>query len=227
MIDVLENIDKNCNGLCYNTTTMAKKNLKILLVEDEDDAVESITRFLVRREFEVLSTPSGKKAIEIIKDKSIDLVLLDLSLEDITGIEALEQIREFNKSLKIVVVTGSILQAEDREKVYRLGIHQFLAKPSNSENLLDAINGAVGQDEYLPLSEFPVWQYEPARVLDSRHALKGLLGALNLQCVDILSDIESKNIDDSEKYQVLLEQLKDVHERIKKACKIINDEIVT
>ena len=78
----------------------------------------------------------------------------------------------------------------------------------------------------MSLSEFPTWQYEPGRVLDSRHALKGLLGGLNIQCSDFLSDIESKRIDDSEKYKLILDQLKDVHEKIKKACKTINDEVV-
>ena len=46
---------------------------------------------------------------------------MDLSLEDMNGIEALEHIREFNKSLKIVIVTGSLLMQEDKQKVCASG----------------------------------------------------------------------------------------------------------
>lgn len=207
---------------------MQKQKLKILFVEDDIDAVKYATNSLVRNNFEVVSTGSGRKAIEYIKQSTFDIVLLDLSLEDITGIEVLDLIRSFNKSLKIVIVTGSILKWEEREKICALGVHKFLGKPSNTDKMLEAIKFALNAQECIPLSELPEWQFEPGHGLMSRHELKGILGSLNMQCANFLSDIELGRISSMEehkKFTIILEEIKDIHGKIKKACEAINKEI--
>ncbi len=222
-------LSKQENDLCYNTKIMSQEKLKVLLVEDEEDAVSSITKFLERKEFRVTSTGSGQEAVEIAKSSYHDIVLLDLSLKDITGIEVLEEIRKFNPTLKIIMVTGSILMTEDRQRVSALGVHRFITKPSTAEELLDGIYETLNSDDYLTLSEFPVWQYEPGRGISSRHELKCILGSLNMQCANFLSDIDNgrmDSLDDGKKFIRVVEEVKEIHGKIKKACEAVNKEII-
>jgi two-component system response regulator HydG len=79
---------------------------KILVVDDDIDICLLLSRFLTKNDFEVTTTHSGKKALELIKGTFFDLVLCDFRLGDMDGFEVLKKTKEINAEIRIVIITG-------------------------------------------------------------------------------------------------------------------------
>ncbi len=107
---------------------------KLLIVDDEVDIREFAKNFFQKRGIEVLTATGGSQAVEIIISHQPDLVLLDVRMEEMTGVEALRQIRKINLDLKIIMVSG----VEDEyiiEEAKALGITKYIHKPLILEEL--------------------------------------------------------------------------------------------
>ena len=107
---------------------------KLLIVDDEIDVREFAKRFFVKRGIEVHTAAGGVEALKIISEQKPDLVLLDVQMEEISGIEVLKKLRDANDSTKVIMVTG----AEDRETVNRansFGVKGYVHKPLVLEEL--------------------------------------------------------------------------------------------
>lgn len=102
---------------------------KILIVEDEPDVCAALQSFLGRRKFSVATTPSGTNAIQIIATFQPDLVFLDITLLDLSGIEVLRRIREAGGSVPVVIMTGQLLPEVEISAIKALGITAYLQKP--------------------------------------------------------------------------------------------------
>ena len=79
---------------------------KLLIVDDEADVREFAKRFFTKRNIEVLTASGGAEALEIIAEKKPDLVLLDVRMDEMTGVEVLKKLRENKNDLKVIMVTG-------------------------------------------------------------------------------------------------------------------------
>jgi len=108
--------------------------LAILLVEDDAKFAEFLVRFLTKEKHEVRHTSSGEEGVQLFGETSPDLVLLDLMLPGIDGLEVLEQIRAADESAAVIVMTahGSVAIAVE---AMRLGAIDFIAKPLDLEAL--------------------------------------------------------------------------------------------
>ena len=107
---------------------------KLLIVDDEVDIREFAKRFFVKRGIDVFTASGGKEALNIIDDQKPDLVLLDVQMEEINGIEVLKRLREAENSIKVIMVTG----AEDPaiiNEANQLGVIGYVHKPLVLEEL--------------------------------------------------------------------------------------------
>ena len=95
---------------------MEKKNIKplgreakILIVDDDGGVRDFLTRFLKRKDYEhIFSVATGEEGLEVItKEKDIQLVLLDVRLPDMNGIEVLRKITDISKDTDVIMITGS------------------------------------------------------------------------------------------------------------------------
>ncbi|MCM8818629.1 MAG: response regulator, partial [Candidatus Omnitrophica bacterium] len=77
----------------------------ILVIDDELGPRESL-RILFKNKYNVITAESGPKGIEIIKNEKIDLVILDLKMPKKNGIETLIEIRNYNKDVPVIILTG-------------------------------------------------------------------------------------------------------------------------
>lgn len=118
---------------------------KVLLVDDEERFRSSLAKRLRRRDFDVIDVGSGEAALKVVRrDREIEVVVLDLKMPDMDGIQTLKEIRSFRPAIQIIMLTGhgSMDSAIDagRHEAYK-----YLQKPCDLDELIGAIKGAQEQ----------------------------------------------------------------------------------
>jgi DNA-binding NtrC family response regulator len=116
----------------------------ILVVDDEQRQREIYRDIFLYEGYDTVTAPSGEAALRLLAQKRFDLVLTDLNLTGMTGIELLSQILQIDPTVAIVLVTGypSIESAIDATK---RGVYQYLEKPVDRSKLLEVVTDALGR----------------------------------------------------------------------------------
>ena len=122
------------------------KNARLLVVDDEEGARESLEAIL-EDDYEVVCVEDGRKAFTAIQKEEFDLVLLDLSMPKMGGIEALEQIKIHDKSLDVIIVSA-IDRALEATAAIQKGAYDYITKPFDPETILTRVDRAL-QKRYL------------------------------------------------------------------------------
>ena len=115
-----------------------QKRGKILVVDDEPDLVIILSNFLSKEGFKVYTAHTGQQAIEKIKNNPIDLVLLDIAMPVMDGIETLKQIKKIKPEVNVIMITG-YRDAEKVVQAFRLGAYDCLFKPFDFKYLRKSI----------------------------------------------------------------------------------------
>jgi len=115
---------------------------KILIVDDNPEFARMAGRFLEHHGFRISIADSGYKAVEKIQSEPQDLVLLDLKLPDVTGMEVLKRIKEINDDVAFIIITGYGGEQVAIEFM-KAGALDFLSKPIDNETLLKTIKNAL------------------------------------------------------------------------------------
>jgi DNA-binding NtrC family response regulator len=118
--------------------------IRVLLVDDEEEFVETLGERLEVRGFDVTTASSGAEALERIQEREIDLVVLDVQMPGLDGVEALRQIRQLKPLIEVIMLTGhaTVQTAIDGMK---LGAFDFLLKPTETEELVEKIRRAYSR----------------------------------------------------------------------------------
>jgi DNA-binding NtrC family response regulator len=116
-------------------------NIKLLIVDDEVQFLDSIARRLELRGFDVSKASSGLEALEVAKGGGFDLAILDLKMPGMDGEELLEILKKMHKHLEVIILTGhgSIDSAVECTK---LGAFGYLSKPYELDRLLEVLRQA-------------------------------------------------------------------------------------
>lgn len=114
---------------------------KVLLVDDEELFLTTLAKRLEVRGMQVSTVTRGKDAVEIVTNQAFDLVVLDLSMPGIDGLETLKRIKAKQPDTEIIILTGkgSIRTGIEAMKA---GAEDFLQKPINITELVDKISEA-------------------------------------------------------------------------------------
>ena len=133
---------------------MEKKSTstKLLLVDDEEDFRRATNKALSKRGFHIVEAATGEEALEIISKERPEVVLLDLKMPGLSGIETLQKIRKIEKSLPVVILTGHG-SFHDALAGINLEIVDFLQKPVDIELLEARIRKFLIQKQDQPLRE--------------------------------------------------------------------------
>ncbi|MEE4134703.1 MAG: response regulator [Desulforhopalus sp.] len=113
----------------------------VLVVDDEDDFREVTTKRLTKRGLKVWDAESGAKALEILQESRIDVVLLDVKMPGMDGIETLRHIRNLKPLVEVVLLTGHASVDSGIEGM-KLGAFDYLMKPIELEPLLEKLADA-------------------------------------------------------------------------------------
>ena len=116
-------------------------NFNVLLVDDETEFLDTLIKRLKKRRVRVDGANSGEEALSIIGDKSIDVVVLDVRMPGLDGIETLRKIKEMNPLVEVIMLTGHA-SLEVAVEGMELGAFDYLMKPIDIDELLYKLQDA-------------------------------------------------------------------------------------
>jgi DNA-binding response OmpR family regulator len=126
---------------------MNTENIKtVLVIEDDADIQNFISRVLELEGYHVLQAGDGNKGMERLKDNSVGLILLDLMLPGIDGWTLLQQIKH-NKELSgiPVVIITAVAESVQKKRALRMGAAEYLTKPLSAQLLMKTVNEVLGK----------------------------------------------------------------------------------
>jgi two-component system nitrogen regulation response regulator NtrX len=114
----------------------------VLIVDDEPSILQSLSGLLSDEGFEVLTAPNGYEALKVIDTESPDLVLLDIWMPGIDGIETLKEIKKDSPTIQVIIISGHGT-IETAVKATKLGAFDLIEKPLSIDKVILAINNAL------------------------------------------------------------------------------------
>lgn len=114
---------------------------RVLLVDDEEKFLEVLSQRLGTRGIDASTATSGEEALVKIKNKNFDVIILDVMMPGIGGIESLKRIRQENPEVQIIMLTGKS-SIEKAVTAMKEGAIDFLEKPADIDKLLEKIENA-------------------------------------------------------------------------------------
>jgi DNA-binding response OmpR family regulator len=115
---------------------------KILVIEDDEVLLALLQNLLGDEGFDTHTTADGPRGISLYKEQRPDLVLLDLALPSMNGLEVLKRIHEFDAKARVIVVTG-YGSAESAEVAFRYGACDFIYKPFEPRALIERVKALL------------------------------------------------------------------------------------
>ena len=116
--------------------------MKVLLIESDSELRTTISNVLVKEGFEVTAEGNGKKGLKIFKEHHFDLVITALLIEDVNGMEIINNIRTKNKTIKIIAMSGGchFLATDMLQMAITVGANAIIPKPFSIHELLMNLN---------------------------------------------------------------------------------------
>jgi len=157
------------------------KKTKILVVDDEHLIRWSLEQNLKKQGYEVLTAGSGEDALRIVREEQPDLVLLDIQLPGISGLEALEKIKEYDEDIIVIMVTahGGL---ETAVTAMRIGAYDYLNKPFNLDEMSIVIRKALETSDLR--REVATLRSEhkktgPPNIIGASHSMQSILAMMD------------------------------------------------
>ncbi|MFY0679492.1 MAG: response regulator [Thalassovita sp.] len=118
----------------------------VLVIEDEPNIIEAISFILSRDGWSVDTHSNGHDAVDVVRGKNPDLVILDVMLPGKSGYDILSELRESEatQDLPVLMLTARG-QTKDRELAQRIGVSRFMTKPFSNAEILEALRELVPQ----------------------------------------------------------------------------------
>jgi len=120
------------------------KTAKILIVDDEESLRTLVRHELESHGFDVTEKESGPEALEYLAVAPADVVILDIKMPEMGGLEVLEKIREGDLARKVIMLTG-VGELKIARESLELGANDFMSKPFEMSNLLACINRVLAE----------------------------------------------------------------------------------
>jgi DNA-binding NtrC family response regulator len=149
---------------------------RVLVVDDEEDFLETLVKRLEKRNIDATGARSGEEALELIKEKLFDVVLLDIKMPGgMDGIEALREMKRVQPLAEVILLTGHG-SVETSIEGMKLGAFDYLLKPVKLEDLLLKLGQAFekkdAHDQKIRKAKIKELVRFPGRVLDQEKSEK-------------------------------------------------------
>lgn len=118
--------------------------MKTILVAEDNDSNYILMTYILRGKYEFRRARNGQEAVKMVEEGGIDLVLMDIKMPVMDGLEATRRLKEAHAQLPVVALTANAFDS-DRQLALKAGCDDFLAKPVNATRCLEVIAGFIGQ----------------------------------------------------------------------------------
>jgi len=115
---------------------------RVLLVDDEEEFVIALSKRLKARGLDIETAESGERAVEIVRQRKFDAVILDLAMPGMDGIETLQRLLQLDPDAQVILLTGHGTVPAATQAM-KLGAADFLEKPCDFQELMDKIREAI------------------------------------------------------------------------------------
>jgi len=115
----------------------------LLVVDDELGARQSL-EVILEDDYRVLSAVNGREALEILQKEAIDLILLDVNMPDMDGLEVLQKIKELDEEIDVVMVSALNLARKAADAI-KSGAYDYITKPYEPEDILSTVNRVISK----------------------------------------------------------------------------------
>jgi len=117
------------------------KEIKVLLVDDEEDFVKSLSERIKMRELNSDVALDGEEALRLVDEEVPDVMVLDLKMPGIDGMEVLRRVKKAYPQVQVIMLTGHGSEKDEKE-ARRLGAFEYLEKPTSIDTLIKHIKRA-------------------------------------------------------------------------------------
>ncbi len=145
------------------------KEFRVLVVDDEDDFREIFIKRLKKRELNVTGAESGEKALQILDKQLFDVVILDVKMPGMDGVETLQEMKRMRPLMEVIMLTGhsTVESAIDGMK---LGAFDYIMKPADLDELLEKMSQACekkrAHEQKIQESRLRELEVHPGRVFE-------------------------------------------------------------
>jgi len=115
--------------------------LRVLIVDDEEELVSALAERLNLRGFQAKGVTNGSHALAYLKDTPCDVVLLDVKMPGLGGLEVIKRIKEDQPAVQVILLTGHS-SSQDAERGMQLGAFDYLMKPVRIDELVRVLHAA-------------------------------------------------------------------------------------
>jgi DNA-binding response OmpR family regulator len=122
---------------------------RVLIVDDQPQIGRVFGLKLKYAGYDVVATTSGAEAIELVREQNFDVMLLDVLMPDVTGMDVLVEVRTFSQ-IPIILFTG---RADIFETAKRLGANDYVSKPLNPDYLVEKIKAVLVENDHRDSAE--------------------------------------------------------------------------
>lgn len=123
---------------------VSSDRIRLLLVDDEEGYVNVLANRLSRRGMDVQKALSGTQALQRVRNQDFDVVVLDLKMEGMDGLEVLQIFKQMDENMEVIMLTGHGSQAAAQDGI-AIGAFDYLMKPCEFDELLKKIREAYGR----------------------------------------------------------------------------------
>jgi two-component system alkaline phosphatase synthesis response regulator PhoP len=166
----------------------AGETARILLIEDESHLAGPLQFNLEQEGYEVHSTASGKEALALLKREKFDLIILDLTLEELDGLEVARQVRRRSEKLPILMLTARSTE-QDRVIGLKLGADDYMVKPFHLPELLLRIGRMLQRSRWYFRPDRPAREVKVAGYHVDLDQLRGRGPRGNLELTALEADL--------------------------------------
>jgi DNA-binding NtrC family response regulator len=124
--------------------SVAPKKVPVVLVVDDDAGVREGLRLVLDEHYTVLEAPHGRSALGIVRAERVDLVLLDILMPEVDGLEILQELKALEPDLPVIMMTA-VKTVRTSVAAMKLGAADYVTKPFQEDELIAAIHQALEQ----------------------------------------------------------------------------------
>jgi len=112
--------------------------MKTILIAEDNDSNFILMSYLLKKQYSIIRAINGKEAVECAKKGGIDIILMDIKMPEMDGLEATRIIKQTQPNMPIIALTADAFES-DRDQAFEAGCDDFLSKPVNAEVCLATI----------------------------------------------------------------------------------------